>query len=184
MSDKPIALVKIDDLAANLRGTMARASDVFCPSMRKQLAQTVAAILRQRLTGVEFIHPGMSKMAKWGQCSERQARRNFSQLEDWGVFTRVAFPMGGRRSTRFVVDFGALKSLLVEMGTSPSAALCEKLSEAMWAGKNPDINPDIKGRENPDMRPDTMSAGIHIDGKAPSEGRLKPALRVVGGRDA
>lgn len=171
MSDKPLEMVRIDDLASNLRSTMARVGDVFSPSMRRQLAQIVANYLRLKLRGEAFMHPGMAKMGRWGDCHERQARRNFAQLRAWGVVEIVAYPRGGRRSSRFVVHFGAIKRLLVEMGANPSLALCEKLNDA----QNPDINPDMNRAKNPDMCPDTMSAGIHTDG----EGKEDPSQVVI-----
>lgn len=180
MSDKPFSLVKIDDLAANIRTTMARVDDVFAPSMRRQVAQIVSFYLRKKLAGHPFIHPGMKQMGKWGQCCERQARRNFTCLKKWGVIEVVAFPQGGRRASRFVVNFTGLRQLLVEMGTNPSQALFDKLREA----ENPDINPDMKAAENPDTCPDTMSAGIHTDREAPSKGAFAGLRLIAGGRNA
>lgn len=191
MSDKPIALVKIDDLAANLRSTMARSSDVFPPSLRKQLSQIVSSYLRGRLSGAPFIHPGMRKMAKWGQCSERQARHNFSLMKRWAVVEIVAFPKGGRRSSRFVVHFAAIKALLVEMGTNPSTALCDKIRDAENPELNPEANPEanhaVPVPKNPEVCPAFTSAGIHTGkGSAPDEGErlVRKPLRIVGGRDA
>lgn len=174
MSDKPAALVRIDDLVANLRTTMARAGDVFPTSMRNQLAQTVSAFLRLSLADHPFIHPGMAKMARWGQCCERQARRNFGTFEAWGIVTVVAYPKGGRRASRFVVNFDAIRDTLVELGANPSKALCDKLRDA----RNPDINPDIKADANPDICPDTMSAGIQTVG----EGHFSTLRLIAGGR--
>ena len=190
MSGKPPALAKIDDLVSNLRTTMARADDVFSPSMRKQLGQIVSSFLRMTLGGAPFIHPGMVGMAKWGQCCERQARRNFTQLRHWGVVQVVKYPKGGRRASRFVVNFSALRMVLVEMGTNPSVALLEKIRDA----GNPDINSDIQGDKsetgNPDICPDTMSAGIHTTKGNASERPKKVTFRVThpqfserGGRD-
>lgn len=160
MSDKPAALVAIDDLAANIRSTMARAPDVFAPSMRRQVGQLVSYWLRKRLQGEPWIYPGMAKMAKWGQCSERQARENFSRLRNFGVVTPVSYATGGRRSTRFVVSLRALFRALVSAGANPSQALREKV-------ENPEVNPEVRGDEKPEVKPEPTSAGIQRDmGKA------------------
>jgi hypothetical protein len=92
VGDKPFELVRVDDLARHLRTTMARAGDVFAASMRSQLSHIVSWFLRMRLAGAAYIHPGMAKMARWGQCSERQARENFSRLRQWDVVEVVAYP--------------------------------------------------------------------------------------------
>lgn len=180
MSDKPFALVKIDDLAANIRSTMARAGDVFPPSLRRQTGSVVASFLRTKLAGIPFIHPGMAKMAKWGQCSERQARHNFGLLKRWGVVEVVEFPKGGRRASRFIVHLSAIEELLVEMGANPSAALCEKL----FSAENPEVNPEVILDKNPAVLPATTSAGIHTTGEPPSTDVANKPLRIVGGRDA
>jgi hypothetical protein len=176
VGDKPFELVRVDDLARHLRTTMARAGDVFAASMRSQLSHIVSWFLRMRLAGAAYIHPGMAKMARWGQCSERQARENFSRLRQWGVVEVVAYPKGGRRASRFVVHFSAIKMLLVEMGANPSTALCDKFRNA----ENPALKPEFGGVRNPAVLPAFTSAGIPADGGA--SGRLE--ADVVGGRDA
>ena len=183
MSDKPAELVRIDDLAANIRTTMARVGDVFSPSLCRQTAQIVSAFLRRKLIGEAFIYPGMTKMAKWGQCRERQARHNFSRLRQWGVVEVVGYPNGGRRASRFTVNFTALRLLLIEMGASPSAALMGKFRDA----ENPAVNPAVNEAVNPAVGPALTAAGIHTSKGSPSEDcckALKSALRIDGGRDA
>lgn len=195
MSDKPLALVKIDDLTNNLRSTMARAGDVFAPSMRKQLSRIVAEYLKLRLSGAPFIHPGMAKMAKWAGCHERQARTNFSRLKQWGVVEIVAFPKGGRRASRFVVNLLAVKMLLVEMGANPSKEFCDKLSDArdmaLVGDENPAQNPAVTTSKNPAVCPGSTAAGIHrTKRKASSRAQTAADPRVThpqfserGGRD-
>lgn len=161
MSEKPLALVHIDDLCRHLRNTMAR-SDGFLPrSLIRQLTGTVSWFLRQQLLGQRVIHPGMAKMAKWGECSERQARKNFAKMRCYEVVEPISYVCGGRRATRFFVNLAAIKRLLVVTGCNPSPALIEKLDEALAKVKNPELNPELTPSQNPELRPEPSSAGIH-----------------------
>ena len=171
MSDKPAAMVAIDDLASNIRNTMARAPDVFPPSMRRQCAQMVSHWLRMKMRGDVVIYPGMAKMAKWGQCSDRQARENFRRLRLYDVVLPVAYVRGGRRSTRFRLDLMALYRALVVAGSNPSAVLLEKIRNAAGNSEvNPEINPEVCEAKKPEEKPEATSAGIHTYGDPTQEG--------------
>jgi hypothetical protein len=128
----------------------------------------------------------MKKMASWGDCTERQARRNFAQLEAGKVIHRVGAENGGRRlATEWIVDPKGLSRWLILIGANPSPKLVDLLDTILIGGarypeaqlENPDMdgekperdrfqNPDIGEAEidpetrtrNPDKNPDTMSA--------------------------
>lgn len=107
-------------------------------------------------------------MAQMGKCSERQAKRNRAQLEAWEVLHPMTDQKGGRRATRFRVNLIALKRALVATGCNPSPELFEKIDA---------VNMALRGDMRGDMRGDAMSPGIHRD-------NTRPAMRVIGGRDA
>lgn len=180
MTRKPAKLAVADDLASHVKNTMKRNGEAFPASMREQVAKMIAFYLRKKMVGDHAIHPGMYKMGVWGACSERQARRNFAILRNHGFVELTAYPKGGRRATRFVLNFEALRRLLIVTGTNPSAALCKKLSSFAGgypdtkADKNPDMNPD----KSPDKCPDMMSAGIQVDMSRPTPTEKNRASRT------
>lgn len=123
-------LVEIDDLSSHLRNTLKRADNPLAPSCVAQLGKIVSHFLRHQLAGHRVIYPGMKAMAKWGGCQERQARKNFATLQAACVTVVHAYAKGGRRSTRFSVDFEAIVRLLVTIGANPSPELIDKLRAA------------------------------------------------------
>jgi len=124
---KPPVLVEIDRTVAQLRKTMGRNSEKFPTSLRNQLSKLVGHCARMHLQNLSYVHPGMRKMADWGECSERQARSNFAALREEHVIVPLFYEKGGRRATRFRVDFVALKASLVRNGANPHPTLLARL---------------------------------------------------------
>jgi hypothetical protein len=91
----------------------------------------------------------MQKIAKWGSCSERQARRNIRTLECWGFLQPIEAQKGGNKSTRFCVDLEVIISVARCTGANPHP----KLISAIRVFK-PDMPPGQEAGQ--------MSAGIFI----------------------
>ena len=168
MSGKPLALVEIDDLSNHLQNALKRARYPLAPSCVAQLGKIVSHFLRQQLAGHQVIYPGMKAMAKWAGCQERQARKNFSTLQAACVSVVHAYAKGGRRSTRFSVDFEAIVRLLVIIGANPSPELIVKLRAARDRRRRPTedtahrsaLNPALNPVLNPAFEPVPSAAGI------------------------
>jgi hypothetical protein len=126
-------------------------------SLRHQLAGILTFALAKSATGEVVIHPGMERMADWGECSERVARENFAHLREHGVVVTVAYENGGRRATRFLVDLRALLTYLEGLGMRLSAKLLDKIRACrLWALKRLD-----KTVSQAQRNPEVSSAGIH-----------------------
>ncbi len=163
----PAALVEIDDLSRHLQDTLKRARFPLSPSCVAQLGKIVSHFLRHQLAGHRVIYPGMKEMAKWGGCQERQARKNFSILQAACVILVHDYAKGGRRSTRFSIDFDAIVRLLVTIGTDPSRELISKLRAARdrcggadGHSKNSIRNPVHYPVHYPALEPVPSAAGI------------------------
>lgn len=96
-------------------------------SMQDQLVGIVCHALKEVEKGSYSINPGMGKMAEWGRCSDRQARKNFRALKQSGVVVVRSQDDGGHRRTVFEVDFGAVSEFLSGFGFSLSASIAEEL---------------------------------------------------------
>ncbi len=142
MPEKPLRFVKIDDLAKHVQSTLSRAVEPLPQSLIRQLGGLISHCLRVHMRGDDAC-PGIKKMAGFGKCSERQARRNLRQIEAWLVMCPTQYIKGGRRTTRYWLDLMALKRALVCLGCNPSPALLEKIADA-YRDINPDMRADIK----------------------------------------
>jgi hypothetical protein len=157
----PDAVKKIGKTERLLREAIRRTG--LPPSLARQGARMVGHYAHKRLRGFQAVWPGMEKMAKWGECSERQARRNFVQLEAGEVIRRVGAEKGGRRlATEWTVQPGGLKRWLILIGANPSRTLLGLLDTILMGGApHPEAhgeNPDMEGEkpghrsgQNPDM---------------------------------
>ena len=127
---KPEALIQLDGTIRHLRNSMARWNGLS-RSLELQLLGILSHWGRHRLANADGIYPGISKMAQWGRCSERTAKRNFRQLVNWNVIEPIANESGGRgMATVFRVDIAALIRALGVMGLNASRQLIEKLRNA------------------------------------------------------
>ncbi|MCK0171472.1 hypothetical protein MWU53_10420 [Aliiroseovarius sp. S1123] len=167
--NKPLALVQIDDLSRHVCSTLRRCPCRLGNSFIEMTGGLLRHCLRKHLAG-QAAHPGNSKMAKMGNCSDRQARRNLRQLEAWSVLIPFSDKKGGRRATRYWLDLIALKRAMVLAGCNPSRELVEKIDAVSDL-----LRTDIRA----DMRPDMMSAGYSKDTPSAPAGNF----RVVGGSD-
>lgn len=138
---KPLDLVILDDAVRHLRDTLKRNREIVPPSLAGMICGLVSYWGRRRLGGSEMIYPGVERMASWGPCKTRQAKSNLSMLRNWGVLEPVAYPHGGRRSTRYIVHVEALVPVLVDLGLNPSVELVEKL-------RNRAVNRAVTDAEN------------------------------------
>jgi hypothetical protein len=159
----------VNRMGARLRATLKRCDPPLPDSLRLIAVQLIKEAIVRGIDGQPTIHPGMTKMAAWGGCSERQARRNVRTLEDAGVMVGHEFKKGGRRATRYSVDLEAVIRLAMSLGANPHHELVAEI-RAMRA----DMRADIEGGH----KAGHMSAGIHNSTAAPLSRR---ALRVVGG---
>lgn len=188
----PDAVKNINKAERLLRGAILRTE--LPPSLARQGARMVGYYAHKRLRGFQAVWPGMKKMAQWGQCTERQARRNFAQLEAGQVIRRVGAEKGGRRlATEWIVQPGEMKRWLILIGANPSPTLLGLIDTILIGGApHPDAsgqNPDMEGAEidpktrtrNPDINPDTMSARSREIGNRPTgAASVAPAKRQGG----
>ncbi|CUH59371.1 hypothetical protein THS5294_00656 [Thalassobacter stenotrophicus] len=125
--EKPALVIEINRTVSQLRKTMRRNREMFPPSLRNQLSNLVGHSARIHARNLRYVHPGMKKMAEWGECSERQARANFSMLKAAGVIVPHSYGNGGRRAARFKINPIALKVWLVRQGAKPHPTLLARL---------------------------------------------------------
>jgi len=123
----------------------------------------------------DSIYPGMANMARWGECSEKQARTNFARLKLYGIVEPIACEKGGRRATRFVIHLPAISRFLVAAELNPSPALLTKLKNADPRSQNPEVAHPL----NPEENPEVTSAGIQVL----SEGVPRRAIAGSSGTD-
>lgn len=149
------------------------------PTLARQVARMFGHYARKRLAGHATVWPGMAKMAAWGECGERMARKNFRQLEAGGVVHVASHATGGRRlSTEWWIDPAGLRRWLILTRANPSrdllrdlaAILGERPSQADAGGGKPGTdaaeNPELTGPEidpetrnqNPELNPELSSA--------------------------
>ena len=188
----PDAVKTIGKAERLLRDTIRRAG--LPPSLARQAARMVGYYAHKRLRGFSAVYPGMKAMARWGDCHERHARRNFAQLEAGEVIRRVGAEKGGRRlATEWAVDPDGLKRWLILIGANPSPKLLSLLDTILMSGApRPEAdgeNPDMEGAEiapktrtrNPDINPDTMSARSRsIGNRSTGAASVAPAKRGGG----
>ncbi|WP_223428859.1 hypothetical protein [Tateyamaria pelophila] len=189
----PPIVEQINKTKGLLRKAIRRAG--LPPSLCRQAAGMVGYYAHKRMSNFHTVYPGMKRMAEWGDCTERQARRNFAQLEAGRVIWRVGAEKGGRRlATEWIIDFGGLKKWLILIGANPSPMLLGLLESILIGGapypKAQPENPDMVGGEidpetrtpNPDINPDTMSARSIVNGnRRNGASSVAPAKRRRGG---
>lgn len=142
----------INRLGARLRETLKRCDPPISDSLRLMIAHIAKDALTKSYRGDTEIHPGVAKLAKWGNCGERQARRNLRQMEAWEIVQPVGYLRGGKYATRFWVDLQAIIRLVMFRGANPHADLITEIREHMdVVGVSPiaparaDIRADIEG---------------------------------------
>ena len=145
---KPERLKKIDQCAGLVAAALRRGGQP--KSLSRQTKGIISHWFRKLLDGEAEIYPGAKKMATWAGCEERTARENAAILRNWEVLIPRAYPKGGRRATRYVVDTERLFRVLVDQGANPSRKLRGLLQECYPAQRRvtqiPDPKPPI---ENP-----------------------------------
>lgn len=162
-----------------LRDTLKRCDPALPDSLRLQAVQLVKECLRQGYMGQSEIHPGIAKMAKWGKCSERQARRNVRALENWGVAFPVSHVRGGKHAPRYWVEPVALTRAAQVMGANPSPELVSEIRDLL-DGFRADIRGDIRADTWPDTCPPEIRSISYVDEK---RDRAKPLCKRSGGGD-
>ncbi len=135
----------INQMGARLRSTLKRCDPPLPDSVRLMAVQVVKEGIIWGLRGDAEIYPGMKNLAKWGSCSERQARRNVRVLENWGLMTIMSDGKGGRKSTRYLVE--------------PEQII--RVAMTMRANPHPELIADIRNLRA-DMRADTYPG--HVTG--------------------
>lgn len=164
----------INRMGARLRATMRRCDPPLPDSLRLMAVQVVKEGILRGLQGYTEIHPGMKNFAKWGGCSERQARRNVRALENWGLITEVSHGKGGRNSTRYWVEPERIIRVLMIMDANPHPELIAEIRD-MRADMRADIHPGHEAGHmsagsydsNPSAPPPSVQA-------SPSEPAMNP----------
>ena len=168
MSAHPEALRAVDDMVRHLRNSFARNHGAVTRSMEGQVLGLLSHWLRERLAKNDCIRPGLEQQAKWGRCSERQARRNQRQLEAWGVVRVVADGHGGR-------SMRPAMTVHIDMLLRALTAIAMRISKALVAK----IRAFIEGEPTPvkaDKKADTMSPAYIEDTQKEKLGPIRSAL--------
>ena len=161
----------IHRMGGRLRTTLGRCDPPLPDSLRLMAVQVVKEGILRGLMGHTEIHPGIKKLAKWGQCSERQARRNVRALEAWRVMQPVSNAKGGKLATRYWIEPEEIIRAAMCMGANPHPELIAEIRDF-----RADIRADIQGGHMSGH----MSAGIYIySGKGVSD-TVVPALAKKG----
>lgn len=140
----------INRMGARLRETLRRCDPDLPKSLRLITVQVTKEALTRAHLGHSEIYPGIAKMARWGKCSDRQARRHARQLEAWGVLAPVCFQKGGRHSTRYWFDHEALIRAMMLMDANPHPDLMAEIRDNFGA-----VRADIRADTRADIWPDT-----------------------------
>lgn len=119
----------INKMGASLRTTLSRCDPRLAKSLRLMTVQIIKEGIVRGLQGHTAIYPGMNKLAKWGNCSTRQARRNMETLENWGVVTPLDEKKGGQFSTRYRVEYEVLIKAMIILGVNPHPNLIAEIRD-------------------------------------------------------
>lgn len=161
---------RINAMYGRVRTTLKRSKPPMPKSLRLMAGQFIREAMVRNLQGHALIHPGIEKMAAWGECSERQARRNVRIMEDWGYCIPVGKKSGGRSAIRYLVEPESLIRLMVECECNPHPDLMAEIR---------DLRADMRADMNPGHKAGHMSAGSY-DGEGSAS---QPPLQVLrGGR--
>lgn len=134
----------INRMGARLSATLRRCDPPLPDSLRLCAVRVVREGILRGMEGFATIYPGMTRMAAWGGCSERQARRNVRTMEAWGLMQPVEAVEGGRKSTRFVVWPEAIIRLAIDTGANPHPDLIAEIRD-MRADMGADMRADTEG---------------------------------------
>lgn len=84
-------------------------------AIRDMLPEMVAAFRLARLEGDQAVSAGIDQLARWGKCSDRQARRHMRTLEAEGLVIDLENASGGhRKPLRWKIDEQRLGEWLQE----------------------------------------------------------------------
>lgn len=120
----------INALGGRLSRTLVRANPPIPKSLKKTIVALCKEALQRGYLGDGFMHPGIKKVAKWGGCSERMARKNIRTLEAAGFVVPIANQKGGRfYATVYAANFEALVRFLILSNANPSTALVSELRD-------------------------------------------------------
>ena len=142
----------ISRMGNRLRSTLRRCDPPLPDSLRLMAAQVVKEGILRSLQGHTEIYPGMKEMARWGGCSERQARRNVRTMEMWGLVAAISNSKGGYLTTRYWVDPEAIIRVSMILGANPHPDLIAEIR---------DLRADIRADMTPGHMAGHMSAGIY-----------------------
>ena len=161
----------IDRMGGRLRAALKRCDPPLSDSLRLMAVQLVKEALVKGYQGHTEVHPGLKKLAQWGKCSERQARRNMRVLENWGL----AVPVGGgkaRRATEYWIEPESIIRVMMTLGANPHPDLMAEIR---------DFQADIRG----DIRGDISGGHLagHMSPRYIESGNVTQSLRRGGNCD-
>jgi hypothetical protein len=111
-STKPIFLQDWDKMTAGVFNAMCRNKSSFPQSVRTMFKAMLSHMGRAVMIG-EALSVSIADLAKWGGCSERQARRNLAELREAGVVEVLEGGQGGRGvEMRVAIHLNALHVLM------------------------------------------------------------------------
>ncbi|WP_417729461.1 hypothetical protein [Roseovarius sp.] len=139
-------------LSKRLDQTLRRCDPPLTKTSRLILAKATIEFVRRTLLGATTIYPGMEKLARWGNCSERQARRVVRNLEGFGLLVPVAAQKGGKYATRYIVDIEGIVRFMMSRFANPHTSLI---------GQMRDNRDRIFTEKHPGHVSGHMSAGIN-----------------------
>lgn len=163
----------VERLAARIRTTLKRCDPPLPDSLRLTAARVVREGVLRGLQGYTEIYPSMKNFAKWGECSDRQARRNVRVMEGWGLLVPVSSIKGGKLATRYWVEPEAIIRMAINSDANPHPDLIAEIRDL-----RADIRADIQGGH----KAGHMSAGSYDTGTVRRED--KEPVRANGGRHA
>lgn len=126
----PAEIEAIREATAQLRRTLARkkVKPIVPPALAAIIVGMTGHWWRHRLRGFDVVYPGMTTIAGWAECSDRQAQRCVSTLRAAGVLRAIGNERGGRNlSTAYQVDASGLCGWLIARGVNPHPTLIERL---------------------------------------------------------
>lgn len=140
----------INRMGLRLASTLRRCDPQLPDSLRLTAVHVVKEGILRALQGHGEIYPGVKKLAKWGGCSERHARRNARTMEEWGLLVVVSDSKGGKRSTRYWVDPDAIIRVSMALSANPHPDLIAEIR---------DLRADMRADITPGHMAGHMSAG-------------------------
>ena len=157
-------------------GRLSRALHRLDPPMSKSLRQMIVALtkhgLQRRFMGDRYMHPGLKKIAEWGQCSKRQARTNMRTLEALRIIIPIMNQKGGRYyATVYALNGEAVIQFLIQNGANPSMKMVSDFRELITQSEHHETREkeEEKAEEKGGRKGGKTSARIRIPNLALAE---------------